>query len=99
LRDELKLRNKVRARVIARTEISAASNFGNFQGATMTGLKLLKQWSSAKDSRVRDDHVDLDGTIRKMNKPFPHGLMFPADPSGPADQVINCRCAVKYVPI
>jgi hypothetical protein len=24
-------------------------------------------------------------------------LMFPGDPEGPADEVINCRCAVGYI--
>ncbi len=102
LRDQLKLRNKVRARVIARTEITAASNFGAQQGAIMTGLKLLKEWIAANDSRTRDDHSSVDGQLRKLNKAFNVGgsaMQFPGDPSGPAEQVVNCRCTVAHVPI
>lgn len=98
LRDELKLRNKIRARVIARTEVTAASNYGSFQGALQTGLKFNKKWSAAIDDRTRDDHKDLHNDVVGMNKRFKFGLRFPGDPSGPAEQVVNCRCAVKYIP-
>jgi hypothetical protein len=36
-----------------------------------------------------------------MDEPFIVGeseLMYPSDPEGPAEEVINCRCAVLYNP-
>jgi hypothetical protein len=40
----------------------------------------------------------MDGQERGLNEPFdsPSGaqLMYPGDPDAPAEEVINCRCAV-----
>src|SRR5690625_4844883 len=49
--------NRVRARVIARTEIISASNAGADLGARSTGLNLRKSWLASVDGRERDAHA------------------------------------------
>jgi hypothetical protein len=29
--------------------------------------------------------------------PFPNGCLYPCDPGGPAEQIINCRCVAVPV--
>jgi SPP1 gp7 family putative phage head morphogenesis protein len=90
-----------RANLIARTETHGAANFGAFGAAKETGLVLNKEWISAEDDRTRPDHAAANGQIVGMDDSFDIGgeaLMYPGDPGGSADQVINCRCTVAYVP-
>jgi uncharacterized protein with gpF-like domain len=90
-----------RARVIARTEVTRAMNAG-VQGAgaemaRVTGRILTKTWRAHNDDRTRTDHHLVDGRTVPFYQPFPVGaghLMFPGDPNGPADEVINCRCSM-----
>ncbi len=53
-------------------------------------------WRTADDNRVRESHEVMDGQVRKRGQMFVTGngarLLFPGDPSGPAEDVINCRC-------
>lgn len=89
-----------RAALIARTESHAAANAGSQAAAQETGVPMRRQWIAAEDSRTRQSHADADGQIVGMGEPFRVGaalLQFPGDPSGPAAEVINCRCAVGYV--
>jgi hypothetical protein len=58
------------------------------------GADVIKQWDSSLDKRTRDSHRDLDGERRELDKPFSNGLMYAGDPSGKAEEVINCRCAI-----
>ena len=58
------------------------------------GADVVKQWDSTLDKRTRDSHTKVDGEIRELDKKFSNGLMFPGDPSGRAEEVINCRCAL-----
>lgn len=85
-----------RSLMIARTETGGAANFGNREGAAQTGLKLSKTWISSRDGRVRDEHSFMDGETRPFNEPYSNGLMYPGDPGGSADEVINCRCVETY---
>lgn len=51
--------------------------------------------NSTIDSRTRPSHVLADGQRVGLTEPFIVGgapLMFPGDPSGPAGEVISCRC-------
>lgn len=80
---------------IARTETTR--NMGEARQSVMEqakdkGIKIKKKWLASKDDRTRSSHKHLDGEIRDLDKPYSNGLMFPGDPSGPADEVINCRC-------
>ena len=86
-----------RAVRIARTEghrIQCTATMDAMEVAKERGADVLKQWDSTLDARTRDSHAKVDGEIRELNKPFSNGLMFAGDPSGRAEEVINCRCAV-----
>lgn len=77
-----------RAKTIARTEtgrlVSSATNEAYKQSALVTG----KEWMTAGDSKVRDEHVMNDGVIVDTEGVFPNGEHYPAEHS------INCRCAI-----
>lgn len=91
--------NRVRARVIARTEIVSASNEGTQLGAISTGLDLKKVWIATNDDRTRDTHMALDGDVVEMNANFVVGDgkgQYPGDMDLPAEEVINCRCALAH---
>lgn len=92
---------------IARTETTAAANFGALVAGEQSGVVLVKEWISASDARVRRrpqdkyDHVELDGKRIGQNELFNDQgslLRFPGDPKGQAGSVINCRCTVALVP-
>lgn len=82
---------------IARTEghrIQVQSAMDACYKAKDKGADVVKQWDSTLDDRTRESHQAVDGEIRELDKPFSNGLMFPGDPSGKAEEVINCRCAL-----
>lgn len=88
-----------RARVIAITETTraygAATVAAGMEQSRVTGRRLSKRWDSERDRRVRESHADADGQVVDVTAPFQVGgfyLMFPGDPMGPPDEVINCRC-------
>lgn len=87
----------VRALRIARTETVGAMNQGEFMAAKQTGVIRSKEWLTQADDRVRDSHRAMAAVGRVgLSSPFPNGLMHPGDQNGPADEVINCRCALLY---
>lgn len=91
---------RFRADTIARTETHGAANFGSNEAAKLTGLPLKKEWLAAEDERTRDTHKEADGQIRGQDEAFDVGgasLMFPGDPSGPPEEVVNCRCTLGYI--
>jgi len=92
--------SRTRGAVIARTETHGAANNGADAAARKTGLTLKKEWIAVQDARTRDPHKDVDGTIVGMDERFFVGnefLSYPGDPSGRADNVINCRCAIGHI--
>jgi hypothetical protein len=87
---------------IARTEMHTAANLGADEAARSTGLEMVKEWAAAEDSRTRASHATADGQEVHLDEPFNVGgasLMMPGDPSGPAKEIINCRCTVLHHPI
>jgi hypothetical protein len=95
-----------RAKVIARTETHSAAQFGSNAAALSTGLQLRKFWVDSRDERTRPDHVQARKDSRRdivtADQPFNVGgeaLMYPGDPAGSAEQIVNCRCASIYRPI
>lgn len=100
LNSEIKQISKSRAKIIATTETHNAMGTAQFKQANALQEELnepvYKIWIASEDSRTRPDHVaaQAQGLI-PLNKPFRVGntyLMYPGDPNGPAEQVINCRC-------
>lgn len=103
--------SEARARVIARTEVHGAANFGALEAAKKAGVSTSKEWLSAQDKRTRTfsegdewDHLNFDGTVVGMEAPFVFtskngardALQYPGDPSGVAGNVINCRCTLAF---
>mgnify|MGYP001567896565 CR=1 FL=1 len=91
----------VRARTIARTEVIGASNAGAFMQVTAMGEDApeSKSWLATGDSRTRLTHRAANGQTVPLNDHFSVGnssLMFPGDPRGAADEVIQCRCTLTW---
>jgi uncharacterized protein with gpF-like domain len=100
IRDNVQGLTVWRAAMISRTETHGAANYGAQEAARETGLVLRKEWVAASGERTRDDHRRADGQIVNMDEAFDVGgeaLMFPGDPAGSAEQVINCRCSVSHI--
>jgi uncharacterized protein with gpF-like domain len=54
-----------------------------------------KEWLTAKDDKVRAEHVRADGQVVAVDEPFTvdgEKLTGPCDSRGSARNVINCRC-------
>ncbi len=85
---------------IARTEAHRVREKGTlnaYEEAKEMGLQIVKVWSSAKDDRTREAHIEANGQEVEIDEPFivdGEELMFPGDPSGSAENVINCRCSM-----
>ena len=100
IRDLIPSFTQARAGLIARTETHGAANFGANEAARETGLRLRREWISSDDERTRESHARANGQIVGQDEPFTVGgarLMYPGDPRGPADETINCRCAIGFV--
>jgi HK97 family phage portal protein len=81
-----------RARTIARTESTIASNAGRFE-MMEDQLVYEHEWMATIDNVTRPDHVELDGEVRTVGDDFLPGLKFPGDPDcDDPGQIINCRC-------
>jgi SPP1 gp7 family putative phage head morphogenesis protein len=81
---------------IVRTETTGIMNKARLDAsdrAETEGIRLIKVWVATNDDRTRDRHSEINGEEQPLDKPYSNGLMYPGDQSGPADQVINCRCA------
>lgn len=97
-----------RANTIARTErgyaVNAAQADAYRLAADRVGIPhsaIIKTWlHSGSPREPRISHLALDrNTVRGIDTPFYADgvpLLHPHDPSGPADQVINCTCTMKY---
>ena len=89
---------------IARTEMNRVANQGRLLGFEQAksdhNIDMQKMWLSAFDERTRDAHLAANGQVVDLDKPFNVGgekLMFPGDPNGSAENVINCRCSVVSI--
>lgn len=81
----------------ARTMTTEAENGGRLDSmkeAEELGLEYEKTWLASHDDRTRLSHALLDGETVGLDEPFSNGLQYPADPSGPPEEVYNCRCSL-----
>lgn len=88
-----------RSMVIARTEVGSAVNWSQHYVAADSGVEMEKEWLALNDDRTRDDHSEADGQRVGLDEPFEVGddlLMYPGDPSGSPEEIINCRCSVLH---
>lgn len=87
-----------RAETIARTETVGGYNAASRISAVESGGVSARRWLATNDGRTRDSHAAIDGhTTAGLDDPYPNGLMFPGDPSGPSAETVNCRCVEIYV--
>lgn len=111
LQDKFESLSSGRARNIARTEVSMASNNATLEAAKsleIPGLK--KEWVSVQDNRTRDgdgpnlgsgpDHLNMNGVRVELDDKFTvppdTDMDGPGDESAGADQVCNCRCTLVF---
>lgn len=88
--------NANNAERIARTEttrIAGEAKMDVMNRSTELGIPLQKMWIASADEKTRPSH-QITGELVDPDKKFSNGLMFPGDESGPAKEVINCRCAL-----
>ena len=90
---------RVRAEVIARTELHSASMQAQRETIDMQpeGVReqMRQEWVAAEDERTRPAHRAADGQIVELDERFDVGgeaLQYPGDPAGSAGNIINCRC-------
>ena len=93
-----------RSQAIVRTEINRVHNAAHQEGmkrAEASNVKVRKQWISAQDDRVRDEHVQMHGQIVGVDERFEYpGLpesewpLYPLDPVLPAAASVGCRCGI-----
>jgi hypothetical protein len=94
--------NRNRALMIARTETTTAANYGASLGNEDADYDTNKQWIAVMDSNTRPDHADADGQVVANTDNFEIGsylAQYPGAITLPASEVVNCRCAVAYVPV
>jgi uncharacterized protein with gpF-like domain len=64
------------------------------------GTEYERIWLSTSDSRTRSTHRAVDGQRVALSSPFIVGgfpLAFPGDPTGPPQEIIQCRCVSLLV--
>jgi hypothetical protein len=87
--------NETRSENIATTEMLGSAHAGSFQAATELGAE-RKTWITARDNRVRDTHLAMEGKETGLKDPFMVGegvsLQWPGDPAGPPEEICRCRC-------
>lgn len=96
--------NKSSAVRNARSAMTGAQNAGrksSFAHAAEMGIDVRKRWVATKDSRTRDSHRDLDGTVVPWDEPFHTILgsviMHPGDRNARPGDYYNCRCTMRSV--
>lgn len=104
IKRQLLLANAYRAEAIARTESGVAQSAASRAAAKATGLNLLKSWLAEIDGRQRPEHEAAHNRYQRrpiaMDEPYRVGgalMQHPLDPSGPPEQVIQCRCTEQYI--
>lgn len=100
---------KNRAVVVARTETIGALNAGRndtfdivAENLAPTGAEFETVWLATADERTRETHRAADGQRVPVGGRFQVGfasLAFPGDPSGPAGEVIQCRCTTLLMKV
>ncbi|MFC9752992.1 phage portal protein [Streptomyces sp. NPDC056921] len=85
-----------RATMIARTETVGGYSAASHMAALDRGA-VRKTWMSTDDTRTRRTHRAAQGDTVPMNRRFTlTESRWPADPAAPANQSIQCRCALTF---
>jgi len=88
-----------RCMTIARTEVGGALGYGHQEAAKQSGVVEKKTWLTSGDDRVRESHRAISGETILLTERYSNDCMYPCDPSGPASEVVACRCQELYVTI
>ena len=99
IREKFSQFSSVRAKTIARTEMTGMVNGAGLESWKQNGVT-HKEWIATLDSRTRDAHVQYNGEIVPIDEPFgfgPEPIMYPGDPAASPGNVINCRCTVAPI--
>ena len=99
LTDSLGDIGRSRSRMIAQTEMVQGSNFAATEAINDTGFAYRKFWSTSGLPNIRDSHLQAESDSAKgipADEAFSNGLMYPGDPNGAPEEVINCRCTVLH---
>ena len=102
---------RTRARMIARTETTRATNVGKRKSADdwslfNQGVQMYKKWIHVPTPDFREFHLELAN-----DKPIPqdqawqvrnpkggvNSMLMPGDASAPGNQTINCNCTTIYM--
>lgn len=80
-----------------RTRVQSQARYDVGAEAQNLGLKVTKTWS-ARMVNTRETHAELDGVTIPRDEPFltsaGNELRYPCDPLAPAEEVIQCHCAL-----
>lgn len=94
--------SRYRAYRIARTEAQNALGFAQYsaghQAQDILGEKLIGEWWTSLDERVRESHAEIHGAKAELGKPFPNGLMYAGEytQTKGGHNNINCRCVILH---
>lgn len=87
---------RIRAERIARTESTAAYNFGTSVALTQEGVE-CQEWVATRDARTRPEHARADGQVVRVGSPFTVGgflMRQPGDFNAPPELTVHCRCTI-----
>ena len=90
--------NRGKAKQVARTENAVAVGHARDRVYHSDDLFEYYVWSSVVDTLTRHSHAEINGQRIRKGELFDNGLRYPGDPSGPPDEVNNCRCDYFAVP-
>ena len=80
--------------------VRALGEYESMLEAEKLGIEIEKEWISTLDKHTRETHRDLDGQRQALHDPFEidgYELMYPRDPNGAPEMIINCRCTMKRI--
>ncbi|KAF0176440.1 MAG: HK97 family phage portal protein [Limisphaerales bacterium] len=92
--------SRERAVVVAQTEAGAAYGVANDEAIRQAdggSGRLRKVWLTSGLPNTRHSHLEAARRSEQgipLDQPFSNGLMYPGDETGPAEEVINCRCTL-----
>lgn len=94
------------SRLIAQSGVIPAINdavttaVADLTRADVVTIDLWQQWVTMGDDRVRKSHADAAGQTVRTGEQFSVGnarLSYPGDPTGPIEEVANCRCTTRVL--
>ena len=86
-------RQAMRVAQTERTRVQSEGRMLGIETANKIGVRTQKKWI-AHFVNTRPEHEAVHWEIVDYDTPFSNGLMFPGDPDGEAEQVINCHCTM-----